>query len=293
MEYEGSVYIGVVGSEFELGTARDSIQAIERRYGDSQIYFARGTKGIETREAHLNKFLDSHHDFILMLDGDMYFPPDILEKLRRHKKPYVSGIYMRRQIDPITPIWFKPGKPFPKELFLDFPDLTDGILYELGASGWGCILMHRDVVLAVKGLLMGEPLVYEAPMELYPYDLGLIMSCLNQLNKLVASEESYEILRPAYTAYIEALTDEIRPLRGLKTNIGSDIRFPHYARLAGFKLYGDPNAQCGHYIQYPLSFSDYLGLPPENLQMFKEDHAKRLKAGRKEIRDRLRELKNK
>src|SRR5512146_1582672 len=115
-EYTGTVYVGVVGSENENGEARDSIMQIKVRPGDTLPVFARGTKGYEQRQKHFNNCIDNGFDFLLLLDHDQRFPPDCLERLREHKLPYVSGLYMRRQYQPIAPIWFKPwAGQFPYE----------------------------------------------------------------------------------------------------------------------------------------------------------------------------------
>jgi hypothetical protein len=147
-------------------------------------------------------------------------------------------MYMRRQISPMIPIWFdnnEPGKmPF-KPLVHALPDNS---LMEIGASGWGCILLHRDVVTAMKGILKGEQEILEDDMDVYPYDLGEVLAGREQL----------------------------KPLRGVKDVVGSDIRFPFYAKLAGFQLYGDSGVQCGHMLPVPIMPSDYIGQPASTVR---------------------------
>lgn len=238
--YTGSVYIGVVGSETDYGTCRDSIHNITRRAGDGLPVFIRATKGFEGRQMHVDRFLESDHDFILFLDSDMVFEPDTLERLRGHGRPYVSGIYMRRRFAPIVPIWFEYSDTFPYPPYVDIPE--KGRLHKIGASGWGCVLVHRKVFEAVKPLLKGEDFIIEDDMDIWPYDLQTVFTALN-------------------AGDIETLRKELRPLRAVKDNVGSDLRFPFFANQAGFPLYGDPDVSPGHALIYPLTMDDYANTP--------------------------------
>lgn len=256
-KYEGACYIGVVGAETENDECRDSIEAITRREGDDAPHFIRATKGYEARQMHLNKWYDETElPFLLLLDRDMKFPPDALEKLRSHGLPYVSGLYMRRRYNPMAPVWFEynaePGV-MPMVPFTQIPHPQT--LYRIGASGWGCILMHRDVVTGVRALLKGEPEIIEDDMDIYPYDLGRVMGAIRMLDNPASVKKGAKILR-----------EEIRPLRAMKDMVGSDIRFPFYARLAGFDLWGDASVMCDHMLNYPLSPSDYINQPAVNVR---------------------------
>jgi hypothetical protein len=228
MDYEGTCYIAVIGSDLEYVECRDSIMQLQTRPGD-QMRFIRATKGYEARQMALNEFKASSHGFILFLDQDQVFPPDTLERLRSHKLPYVSGYYMRRRFNPILPVWYEypevNGLPFTN--FVREPER--GQLHKLGASGWGCMLVHRAVIEALQPILKGEPEILEDDMDVWPYDLAAV----------VKGEES------------------IKPLRGKKDVVGSDLRFPFFAREVGFTLYGDPDVRCGHITHYPLSPDDY------------------------------------
>jgi hypothetical protein len=260
--YEGSVYIGVVGSENENGLCRDSIEHIQRRDGD-ELHFVRATKGYDARMMHLNNWYDENkHPFILFLDHDMMFPPDTLERLRSWKLPYISGAYMRRRYAPLAPVWFdyqtEPGK-MPMTPFTGI--FLKDTLYKIGASGWGCILMHRDVVTAVRPLLKGEPEIIEDDMDVYPYDLKRIMGAIHALDAGIGTMKQGEARQ-----WINVLKDEIRPLRAVKDIVGSDIRFPFFARLAGFDLYLDTSVLCDHVLNYPLSPNDFIGQSAANVR---------------------------
>ena len=227
----GACYIGVVGSELELGQCRDSILNIEREAGDTDPLPHRATKGYEARQEHLNNWYnETDKPFILLLDSDMIFPADTLKRLRGHGLPYVTGFYMRRTLQPVAPVWFdrNPENTMPMRPMTAV--LEDDKLYPIGAGGWGCVLIHRSVVTAMKTILRGEPEIIEDDMDVWPYDWRAV-------------NDGREVLRV---------------LRGVKDPVGSDIRFPFYARAAGFTLWGDTGVSCGHVINYPLVFHDYI-----------------------------------
>lgn len=264
-KYTGTVYIGVVGPENDIAECRDSIEQIARQPGDVGPHYIRATKGYEARQLHLNNwFNNTHHEFMLLLDHDQVFPPDTLHRLRSHGLPFVSGYYLRRRYAPLAPVWFKfpeHNDDFPRDLWLEPPGR--GVLHPLGGSGWGCMLIHREVVAATKPLLKGEPEIIEDDMDVWPYDLGAIMGAIGGLRELVTTRPRPAVLYPALESFARTLETEIRPLRCLKSVIGSDIRYPFYAREAGYILYGDPDVRVSHMLNYPLAPDDYENYPEE------------------------------
>ena len=257
-KYTGSAYIGVVGSENENGECRDTIEAIERMAEDERPRYIRATKGYEARQLHLNIWYEENkHPFMLLLDHDMKFPPNTLNRLRSHGLPFVSGLYMRRRYNPIAPVWFDQGAPgeLPTVPWTAIPE--DNTLYKIGASGWGCILMHRDVVTHARKLLKGEQEIAEDDMDVFPYDLQTILKAIHGLTRILSDDTMKQVTLAEVRKDIGVLQSEFRPLRGLKDIVGSDIRFPFYARLAGFDLIGDSGVMCDHMLNYPVSPKDY------------------------------------
>jgi hypothetical protein len=272
--YTGTCYVGSVGSETENGQCRNSIYNIQLRPGDSLPRPFWATKGYESRQQHLDSFInETNHEFILLLDSDMVFPPHALERLRSHGLPYVSGLYMRRRFQPIAPVWFENGAKGKLPLRWFTKPWEDGKLYPLGGSGWGCVLIHREVVLAVRAILKGEKEILEDDMDLYPYDLARIMQAVNGIKELAEGKGAGPATsKVALREFSKILAEEIRPLTGRKDNInGSDVRFPFFAKLAGYQLYGDTGVQCGHMLNYPLMPSDYLQSPPDVIEALSKE----------------------
>lgn len=272
-EYTGSVLIGVVGPEDENGACRDSIIQIQRRAGDEVPQMVRATKGYEARQHLFDLFEKTQHDFLLLLDHDQVYPADTLERLRAHKLPYLSGYYLRRTNQPILPVWYELGEEgrWPMSPWTKEPER--GKLHPLGASGWGCILVHREVVGAVKRLLKGEDLVIEDDLDVWPYDLGRVMEAVHGIGALLEEMPKVPTLKAALAHYHQALEAEIRPLRCRKDMVGSDLRFPFFARAAGYVLMGDPDVRIGHMLNYPLTPDDFSQLPEsyrEQVRAFQE-----------------------
>jgi hypothetical protein len=255
-----SVYIGVAGGEIDFGICRDSIERLHRATEDDRTFYARATKGYEARQRHIDNFIESNHEWLLLLDHDMTFPQDTLTRLLSHEKTFVSGYYMFRQVSPsMRPIWFQPPRG---ELWPLPPVLVDperGRLHELGASGWGCILLHRTAIEDTRKVLRGEPDVLEDVMDFRPYSFDVVVAALN-------------------SGDLDTLRSELRPLRGTYTGggrmVGSDVRYAWFAREAGHILYGDPDVRCGHVTLYAVHPDDYS----ESFKLLGAEETQRMEA---------------
>ena len=278
-----TVYIGVAGPEVDYGPARDSIEAIERGPDDG-LWFGRGTKGYEVRQRHFNRFIESGHEWLLLLDADMVFAPDTLQRLMSHGKRYVTGYYVQRRYHPMLPVWFKPGNAWPPEPMLDAPER--GRLHLLGASGWGCVLIHRAVIEDTRAkILKGEWDVIEDEMTVWPYDLQRVQDALGTARAAIHDPQ-------AITRALDVIAAEFRPLRGQfdRQPIGSDIRYPFYARAAGHSLCGDPDVRPGHVVSYALSGDDYESQHPNTQAQLAAKLTEATERGRAAWRQRLEAL---
>jgi hypothetical protein len=267
--YTGTAYLGVASSELGVSRAQRSVERITRRPGDGEPVFAEFTKGQDAREWLISRFLASEHDFLLFLDGDEEYPPDLLERLRSHKLPCVAALYYRRTLTPhLLPIWYEwEGESevegeivWPMMPFRAVPE--PGRLYRLAATGYGGWLIHREVFEAVRPLLRGERFILEDDMDVWPYDLGRVLQRQAATCELVgwlrAVLNGGGPLSAEQVAQAEALIaeveagEELRLLRGRKTTVGSDLRLGFYIRQAGYTIWGDAGAACGHYVVHPV-----------------------------------------
>lgn len=247
------VYIAISGSEIEYPDARDSIQLIQRREGDSHLNFIRATKGYESRQAHITNFLETDFDYILFLDADHVFPRHTLERLRSHGLPFVSGFYVRRRYDLVAPVWYEPYRGVLPLTIWSAPVEPDS-LYEIGASGWGCLLVHRDVITAVRSVCKGEWEVLEDDMDIMPYDLREILGAIRGLRKAVNMSTG---IMSELEKHVATLEREIAPLSYVKNPTGSDVRFAVFAKMAGYQLIGDTGVNARHIVDYPIGLGDY------------------------------------
>ena len=95
-------------------------------------------------------------DFILWLDSDMTFPPDVLERMLKVMDEHddidiLSGLYFRRAT-PFTPVAFDALETDEKgELhFTNMDEVPDG-LREVAGCGFGCVLMKTDCLFDIAG----------------------------------------------------------------------------------------------------------------------------------------------
>ena len=163
-----------------------------------------------------------------------------------------------------------------------------GQLHKLGASGWGDMLVHREVFTAVEPVLKGEWFIAEDDMDIWPYDLKKVMGAIRTLKTEYGKSFGTD---PQCVEAIKTLAKEIRPLRGQFDGdmVGSDLRFPFYAKSVGYQLMGDPDVRPGHMLDYPLSPDDYT-LGGQTQAVMIADTKKHVAAGRKAHKARLKEL---
>jgi len=106
-------------------------------------------------------------DAVLFLDGDQGFPTDTIDRLWSHGVDIVSGLYFRRTWPP-APIAFEASEGWPLSPLFEYP--KDRI-FEIGASGWGCLLVKGHVIDYFHEHLLRpkEPMIYNGP---YPERAG-------------------------------------------------------------------------------------------------------------------------
>lgn len=122
---------------------------------DTQIsvWFNLGSLIYTSRDQIAKKALLDEADLIMWFDSDMVFNPDTLIRMLKlidEGNDMVTGIYYRRT-PPFSPVAFKTmdlneeGTGFE---WTEFDEIPDG-LFEVGACGFGCVLMKTEIFVAV------------------------------------------------------------------------------------------------------------------------------------------------
>ena len=126
-----------------------------------------GTTGEIARTAFVETFLENTDcGALLFMDADHTVPRDAAERLRSHDLPMVSAHYVRRSWPPY-PVAYAPDESWPLRPYIDHP--TTGLV-EIGATGFGCLYVTREVVKAIQDTLEAEePIVANYP---YPERAG-------------------------------------------------------------------------------------------------------------------------
>lgn len=159
----GGCVLAAVGA---INSPQHSVASIERirRGPDDVVAYKSWTSGTLARQYHFDEFLRSDKAEIFMLDTDMEYRADCLERLRSHGLPVVSGLYMRRDAGaPLPAAWAEPSDvdEFPPAPLTDFP--PNGLLPVAGV-GHGFLYLQRRVVEDMVAFWRGQPLMLRAPM---------------------------------------------------------------------------------------------------------------------------------
>lgn len=120
---------------------------------------------VHSRNLLRDYVLKNNYDYFLSLEQDVIPPKDVIERLLRHDKKVVTGIYFTRydingkkKIKPL--IWVDtPGK-FEKMKFIDERELWKSGLIKIRACGLGCVLIHKSVLESISFRLF-KPKIYD------------------------------------------------------------------------------------------------------------------------------------
>ncbi len=117
------------------------------------IWFNLGSLIYTSRDQIAKKALLDEADLVMWFDSDMVFNTDTMKKMLEHIEngaDMVTGIYYRRT-PPFTPVAFKTmelneeGTAFD---WTEFDEIPSG-LFEVGACGFGCVLMKTEIFVSV------------------------------------------------------------------------------------------------------------------------------------------------
>lgn len=151
-------------------------------------------------------------DWVLMLDTDHAFSPDLLVRMLEFKKKFgsrvVSGIYQYKHPPhgPVANLWTPDGKLSP---LVDWD--RKGELLEIGAVGAGCLLVDRSVFNEIKSKLKEDPFAIRPGLS---EDFSFCQRCkeLNIPIDLAMKIECHHVIRT-----ILSIQDYRAPQDDLKT----------------------------------------------------------------------------
>lgn len=109
---------------------------------DIKVFTAAAQPVDFTRSKLINMVMNykDKFDYIMFIDSDTYFKPNLLDKLIESNKDIVSGLYFSR-VFPYNPMMYKEGKE-QLEIIHDFK-IND--LIEVDSFGLGCCLIKTEV----------------------------------------------------------------------------------------------------------------------------------------------------
>jgi len=124
-----------------------------QKVGECALMMKTGALIYSSRDAMATEAIKNEFDYVMWFDSDMVFPADTLVRLMNTLKEkdldIISGLYFRR-IPPYSPVLFDKleieGEACEWSEFTKLPEE----LFEIGACGFGCVLMKTDVFFDVQ-----------------------------------------------------------------------------------------------------------------------------------------------
>lgn len=125
-----------------------------QKTGDCVLAMQSGSLIYTSRNALATQAIQMNADYVFWLDSDMVFKPDTLvrmmDTLQKNDIDILTGLYFRR-VPPYTPVLYNVlDIEGVKADFSEFDQIPDK-LFEVGACGFGCVLMKTDVFFDVQG----------------------------------------------------------------------------------------------------------------------------------------------
>lgn len=127
--------------------------ALLKKVGECTLAMQAGSLIYTSRNNLATTAIKMDADYVMWFDSDMSFPPDTLirmmDTLQKNDLDILTGLYYRR-VPPYTPVLFK-DIVFEGEncLWTEFQEVPE-TLFEVGACGFGIVLMKTDVFFDVQ-----------------------------------------------------------------------------------------------------------------------------------------------
>lgn len=125
--------------------------AVLNKVENCAIAFQIGSLIYTSRNNLASMAVQNECDYVLWLDSDMIFPPDVLQKLLedRDKADIITGIYYRR-VKPFKPVLYSKLEIDEKGCdWLGYDDYPSDDLFEVAGCGFGCVLTPTNVFMDV------------------------------------------------------------------------------------------------------------------------------------------------
>ena len=126
-----------------------------QKVGDCILAMKTGSLIYTARNDLATAAIQMDADYVLWLDSDMVFKPDILPRMMKTLQDndnidILTGLYFRR-VPPYSPVLFD-VLDIDKDIcrFSEFDEIPHEI-FEVGGCGFGCVLMRTDVFFDVQG----------------------------------------------------------------------------------------------------------------------------------------------
>lgn len=156
MQYEGIYSNSVTGKR--TGLFCQSL-ALLKRAGDTIVGFEVGSLVYNARNNLARQAIKSEADFVLWLDSDMVFAPDLLQRMLK--------VCQDEHIDFLTGLCFRRKPPYTPCLFDRLEKVDNGASYtalmsvpdgrfKVGGCGFAGVLMSTDVLLSVAAKFNGR-----------------------------------------------------------------------------------------------------------------------------------------
>lgn len=124
-----------------------------RRVGECSVAFQMGSLIYTARNNLGRQAIEHDFDYVLWLDSDMVFDPDLLERMLKTMEDndydFLTGLYFRR-VAPYSPVLFDKLEYNEGAQWTEYKSLPDGLI-QVGGCGFGCVLMKTEVLLSVQG----------------------------------------------------------------------------------------------------------------------------------------------
>jgi len=148
-QWRGNVFYAIPVMEMVYSRwAIHTLTFLTHAWRDGDVIASRAPTIVHlARQELLERFLESHCEWLLWIDSDTVPPPDALEQLLGTGEKAVSGLYHARE-EPYYPQWYskvKWSEEDGKWLYENFHNPPSDRVSEIAGCGLGCFLVHREV----------------------------------------------------------------------------------------------------------------------------------------------------